>query len=150
MEFLETDFIDRPSEQILWQIDVLREAGIKVELDDFGTGRSSILGLMAISPDRIKIARELVEPMEEDLDQSHLITSVLSIANALSVNVLVEGIETGRISQRLAEIGCPIQQGYYHGRPIPLEEMLSIIQSKRQDKVRVNGGELNGSISHQV
>ena len=131
VELLETDFVDRPSEQFLWQIDVLREAGVKVEIDDFGTGRSSILGLMTINPDRLKIARELVEPMKYDLEQSHLVSGVLSIANALSVDVLAEGIETDQIAIRLAEIGCPIQQGYFHGKPVPLDEMVRFVHGKK-------------------
>ncbi|MEM9432401.1 MAG: EAL domain-containing protein [Pseudomonadota bacterium] len=130
VELLETDFVDRPSDSFLWQLDNLREAGIKVEVDDFGTGRSSIVGLMAISPHKLKIARELVEPMEADLEQSHLVTSVLSIAQALSVEVLAEGVESERVALRLAEIGCPLQQGYFHGKPISLDEMLRTIQGE--------------------
>ena len=133
VEILETVFVDKPSDHFLWQLDVLRDAGIEVEIDDFGTGRTSILGLMAIGPDRLKIARELIFPMEEDLDQSHLVCGVLDIANALSINVLAEGVETELVSNRLAQIGCPFQQGFFHGKPIPLEEVFSICQVGRPE-----------------
>lgn len=120
VELLETAFIDRPSEHFLWQLDSLREAGVEIEIDDFGTGRTSILGLMTINPDRLKIARELILPLGVRPEQIDLVTSVIEIAKSLAVDVLAEGIENDEIAQLLIAIGCPIQQGYHHGRPVPL------------------------------
>ncbi|MEM9707245.1 MAG: bifunctional diguanylate cyclase/phosphodiesterase [Pseudomonadota bacterium] len=123
VELLETAFIDRPDERFLWQLDTMREAGIAIEIDDFGTGRTSILGLMAINPDRLKIARELILPLRDRPEQTNLVTSVIEIAKSLAVNVVAEGVETEEISRLLIDIGCPIQQGYHYGRPMPLSDL---------------------------
>ncbi|MEM9697408.1 MAG: bifunctional diguanylate cyclase/phosphodiesterase [Pseudomonadota bacterium] len=124
VELLETAFIDRPDELLLWQLETLRDAGVAVEIDDFGTGRTSILGLMAISPDRLKVARELILPLGKREGQTKLVTSVIDIAASLEMNVLAEGVETEEIARLLIDIGCPIQQGYLHGKPMPLEDLL--------------------------
>ena len=130
IELLETAFIDRPSEHFLWQLDLLREAGVEIEIDDFGTGRTSILGLTSINPDRLKIARELILPLGVRSTQVNLVTSVIEIARSLDVDVLAEGIETDEVAQLLIEIGCPIQQGYFHGKPMPLESLIPDRASK--------------------
>lgn len=124
VELLETAFIDRPDDHFLWQLDTLREAGIQIEIDDFGTGRTSILGLMAISPNRLKIARELILPLGYRGEQSKLVTSVVEIANSLGMSVLAEGVESKETAHMLVDIGCPIQQGYYHGKPMPAAELV--------------------------
>ena len=67
VELLETVFVDMPSDAFMWQIDSLRDANVQIEIDDFGTGRTSILGLVALKPERLKIARELILPMEISL-----------------------------------------------------------------------------------
>ena len=125
IELLETAFIDRPSDHFLWQLDMLRDAGVEIEIDDFGTGRTSVLGLTAINPDRLKIARELVLPLGVRSEQVQLVTSVIEIARTLNVNVLAEGIESEDVAQLLISIGCPIQQGYFHGKPAPLAELIT-------------------------
>lgn len=125
VELLETAFIDRPDERFLWQLDTLRDAGVEIEIDDFGTGRTSILGLMAINPDRLKIARELIMPLDCREEQINVVNSVIEIAKSLAVNVLAEGIETKDIAQLLVDIGCPIQQGYFHGKPVPIADFAS-------------------------
>ena len=129
IELLETAFIDRPDERFLWQLDRLREAGVEVEIDDFGTGRTSIVGLMAINPGRLKIARELILPLGVQPEQTQVITSVIEIAKALDVDVLAEGIETEEVARILTELGCPMQQGYHHGRPMSLEDFLTYRQA---------------------
>ncbi|MEM8837577.1 MAG: bifunctional diguanylate cyclase/phosphodiesterase [Pseudomonadota bacterium] len=131
VELLETAFMDRPDARFLWQLDTMREAGIEIEIDDFGTGRTSVLGLMSINPDRLKIARELILPLGVRPEQEKLVNSVIDIAKALTVNVIAEGIETREIAQLLTNIGCPIQQGYYHGKPMPLADFIEACAKRR-------------------
>ncbi|MEM6824386.1 MAG: bifunctional diguanylate cyclase/phosphodiesterase [Pseudomonadota bacterium] len=133
VELLETAFIDRPNEHFLWQLDALRDAGVEIEIDDFGTGRTSILGLMSINPNRLKIARELISPLAAREGQLRLVTSVVEIAASLNMNVLAEGVETKETAQTLIDIGCPIQQGFFHGRPMPMHDLL-----KRHPQAKAN------------
>ncbi|MEO0371430.1 MAG: EAL domain-containing protein [Pseudomonadota bacterium] len=130
-ELLETAFIDRPDQDFLWQLDSLRDVGVEVELDDFGTGRTSILGLMTINPSRLKIARELITPLGTRDEQANLVNSVIEIARSLNANVLAEGVETKETADLLINLGCPIQQGFFHGKPMPLSQFVETMKCRR-------------------
>ncbi|MEL7252905.1 MAG: EAL domain-containing protein [Pseudomonadota bacterium] len=131
VELLETAFMDRPDQHFLWQLDTLRDVGVQIELDDFGTGRTSILGLMAINPSRLKIARELIMPIDMVGEQANLVTSVIEIARSLNTDVLAEGVETQQTADLLIGLGCPIQQGYFHGKPMPIKQVIEVLNRRR-------------------
>lgn len=118
LELLESEVFDEPSDTLVWHLDRLREVGIEIEIDDFGTGHTSILGLMRLQPRRLKIARELVLPIVEDAAQRRVVASVIEIGKALDVSVVAEGVETEAHAEALLDLGCPIQQGYAYGRPM--------------------------------
>jgi diguanylate cyclase (GGDEF)-like protein len=121
-ELLESIFLDAADEEIPWQIDQLDEIGIDVEVDDFGTGHTSILGLMRIKPKRLKIARELVDPIVSDLTQRNVIKNIIALGESLGIEVLAEGVETQKHVDILIGLGCPFHQGYYYAKPMPAAE----------------------------
>lgn len=127
VELLETAIVDTLDELFAWQLDRLREAGADIELDDFGTGHTSILGLMKIRPQRLKIAKELIIPIAEDEACASIVKSVIDIGRTLQIDVLAEGVETAAVSKILIGFGCPAQQGFYLARPMPAEELLDLI-----------------------
>lgn len=134
LELLETAVMDNPADTLGWQIDRLRSAGFEIEIDDFGTGHTSILALMTLRPDRLKIARELVMPLATDPDQTRVLKSVIDIGAALGVETLAEGVETAEICDTLIRLGCPLQQGFLFGRPMAAQaftEWLSQAQAGR-------------------
>jgi diguanylate cyclase (GGDEF)-like protein len=128
VELLETALVDKPNAETLWQIDRMRDAGIEIEIDDFGTGRTSILGLMSIQPDRLKIAKELILPLQHMPDQTNVVRSVITIAKSLGVDVLAEGVETNDISLQLIELGCPMQQGFFFARPVSIDQFKTMVR----------------------
>lgn len=117
-ELLETIFLDATDEVILWQIDQLNELGIEIEVDDFGTGCTSILGLIKIKPRRLKMARELVDPIVNDLAQRKVIRNIIEIGENLGIEVLAEGVETKMHAEILIRMGCPLHQGFHYAKPL--------------------------------
>ncbi len=133
IELLETAILDSPEPQMLENISKLRDSGVAVEIDDFGTGHTSILSLMTLKPSRLKIARELVMPMADQTSHQTIVASVIRIGEALGIDVMAEGIETAEISQVLVSLGCPLQQGYHFARPMPMDDMIDLLAAPSED-----------------
>ncbi|MEM9250333.1 MAG: EAL domain-containing protein [Pseudomonadota bacterium] len=127
-ELLETIFLDSPSKLQHWRLDALREMGIKIELDDFGTGHSSIRALQAIQPDAVKIDRSLVAPMSARNKQVRLLESVTRIARLEGAEIVVEGLETGFQLAAVRKLDCDRLQGYALHRPMREVEFASLLR----------------------
>ncbi len=141
LELLETVFFDEFDEELNWQLDSLREHGVDFEIDDFGTGHTSVISLMKLKPSRIKIARELVQPIEEDETFNRVVESVIQMSKAIGIGVMAEGVESKKLSDNLVRIGCPIQQGYHFAPPMDEVNFLSFasqLRSERKDASVVN------------
>jgi diguanylate cyclase (GGDEF)-like protein len=111
MDLNEMDAINR------WKIEKIREAGIALEVDDFGSGHTSILSLMRIKPDRIKIDRDLVIPAINDGAALEIVRSIVTIAHSLGIAVTAEGIETEQHAKLMEQLGCDVLQGFGLARP---------------------------------
>jgi EAL domain-containing protein (putative c-di-GMP-specific phosphodiesterase class I) len=96
----------------------LREAGIKVALDDFGTGYSSLSYLKLYPVDVIKIDRSFVSALPGDEGDASITRAIISIAKAMGLALVAEGVETPSHAQFLREAGCPMAQGYLFSRPL--------------------------------
>jgi diguanylate cyclase (GGDEF)-like protein/PAS domain S-box-containing protein len=97
----------------------LRELGITIALDDFGTGYSSLRYLSAMPLDTVKIDRSFVTGLPESAENASIANAILSLASALDLTVVAEGVETQAQADWLRSHGCPIAQGYRFGRPEP-------------------------------
>lgn len=124
VELLETIFMDDRNDTFLFQIDRLKEAGIGVQLDDFGSGRASIVALEQIAPDRLKIDRRLVQSAATSNNSARLLRAIVDIGDALGIQVTAEGVETAEQVDVLTALGCDRLQGFYFGKPMPLERVL--------------------------
>lgn len=125
LELLETAMLDEPDELLRWQLDTLRDSGIDIEIDDYGTGHTSVISLMNLEPSRIKIAKELVLPMAKDKTFDRIVASIVQMGAALGIDVMAEGVETKEMSDRLLRHGCPIQQGFFFAHPMQAQDFLS-------------------------
>jgi EAL domain-containing protein (putative c-di-GMP-specific phosphodiesterase class I) len=123
-ELLESVFLDAPDETISWNIDMLKEMGIEIELDDFGSGHASIISLVKLGPQAIKIDRELVSSITADRTRCGLVRSIIEIGRSLDTRVIAEGVESAAQAQLLHRLGCDALQGYHFGRPMPADEFL--------------------------
>lgn len=130
VELLETAIFDQADDELDLQLDLLREAGIEIEIDDFGTGHTSLVSLMALKPSRLKIAKELVIPMLGCNKHRKLTLSTIEIAKALNIEVLAEGVETQEMADDLRSNGCILHQGYHYARPMPGSELIKLLDKR--------------------
>jgi diguanylate cyclase (GGDEF)-like protein/PAS domain S-box-containing protein len=119
IELLETSIEDELHEPILPALQELRRAGIGIEIDDFGSGRASILSLIRLKPDRIKIDRTIVPRGLADTERMEAISSVVILARTVGARVTAEGIETEEQARIVTELGADTLQGFLFGRPEP-------------------------------
>ena len=111
------------SKHIIEVVENLRSLGHKVEMDDFGSGYSSLNMLTDMPIDVIKMDKAFIKNIQPGNKAMHLVELVLDIAKYLEVPVVAEGVETEEELKMLKEAGCDIIQGYYFSKPIPPEEM---------------------------
>jgi diguanylate cyclase (GGDEF)-like protein len=101
----------------------LRALGVRIALDDFGTGYSSLSYLRHYPFDKIKIDRSFVSEIETRPDCAAIVDSIAILARTLGMSTTAEGIETEEQLRLVSLAGCTEGQGYYFGRPLPLNEM---------------------------
>ena len=121
LEITETAIMNNPQEQ-LPLIGKLREYGFRVEIDDFGSGYSSLNTLKDMKVDVLKIDMGFLRKTEHQ-DRSRIILKmVVSLAKSLEMEVITEGVETQEQVDFLKEYGCDIFQGYHFAKPMPVVE----------------------------
>jgi len=98
-------------------IEDLRRCGIRVSLDDFGTGQSSLGRLRDFHFDKLKIDRSFILSLLEDRPSEHIVRAILAMCDGLGIEAVAEGIEEEAQVARLIEFGCKGGQGYLFGRP---------------------------------
>jgi diguanylate cyclase len=103
----------------------LRDLGVELSIDDFGTGHSSLSYLRLVPAHEVKIDRSFVMPMEEEADAVALVASILRLCHDLGFRVVAEGIETSAMRTLLSGLGCDLGQGYHIARPMPGEDLAS-------------------------
>ncbi|KSV65989.1 MULTISPECIES: EAL domain-containing protein [Sinorhizobium/Ensifer group] len=136
-ELLESIFLDDPEDEIAGTISALGDLGIEIEIDDFGTGHASIIGLLNLNPARLKIDRALVGPMTEGAKQAKLVRAIVDIGHSLNIAVVGEGVETWEHAAMLRDLGCDVLQGYALARPM---DRLELEQRLRRGWKPVFGG----------
>ncbi|MBT0669118.1 EAL domain-containing protein [Novosphingobium profundi] len=123
LEITETDRLDRSS-RTYQMLQRLVQSGLRLSIDDFGTGNATLDYLRYLPASEVKIDRSFVSSMEANKDDLVLVQSIIEMAHSLDRTVVAEGVETLRSLEMLKERGCDIVQGYYIGRPVPFREML--------------------------
>ncbi|ESW90809.1 diguanylate cyclase [Mesorhizobium sp. LSJC269B00] len=98
----------------------LKALGVRVSMDDFGTGYASLSSLQAFPFDKIKIDRSFVSGVGSNAQSAAIVRTILSLGNALALPVIAEGVETEDERAFLMKEGCPEIQGYLVGRPHPI------------------------------
>ncbi|MRG55033.1 EAL domain-containing protein [Phyllobacterium sp. SYP-B3895] len=122
-ELLETIFLDELEDEVLLNISLLKQMEIDIEVDDFGSGHASIIGLLKLKPKRLKIDGRLVMPITISPEQRSLVGSIVGIARALGIGVIAEGVETNEHAKLLRRLGCDTLQGYAIAYPEPAADL---------------------------
>ena len=101
----------------------LHALGVGIAIDDFGTGYSSLSYLKRLQPTQLKIDRSFVRDTDTDNDSRAIVKGVIGLAEALSLNMVAEGVETEQQRTFLREAGCHTLQGYLIARPMPVDQL---------------------------
>ncbi len=121
IEITETVFLDE-KEKMIEIVNQLKKVGVMLAMDDFGSGYSSLNILKDIPFDVLKIDREFFSETNTSLTSILILEKIVEMAKGLGISVICEGVETQEQIKVLRDIGCEWVQGYYYGKPIPLEE----------------------------
>jgi diguanylate cyclase (GGDEF)-like protein len=130
-ELVESIFLDENDDLVTWNIEHIKDLGIDIEIDDFGTGHASIVSLLKLRPRRLKIDRQLITPITGSVAQRQLVASIIEIGKSLGIEVVAEGVETMEHARILKELGCDILQGYFFGRPMEAKAFKAFAQSRK-------------------
>ena len=139
LEVTESAYTD-DARKVLDVIRTLREQGFEIEMDDFGSGYSSLNMLSDMPVDVLKMDMKFIRNIEKSETDRRLVSLVLDIAKYLRVKVVAEGVETEGQMRRLREDGCHIVQGYYFSRPLPPEEFEQLIQRELEARPPARDG----------
>ena len=123
IEITETVFFDEKSKMIE-VVKQLKELGLNLAMDDFGSGYSSLNILRDIPFDILKIDREFVSESVASKSSIIIMEKIIEMAKGLNIRVICEGVETKEQVDVLRKLGCTMVQGYYYDRPIPMDEFL--------------------------
>ena len=110
------------ADQLLNVVEELRSKGFRIEMDDFGSGYSSLGSIFQLPVDVIKMDMKFIANVREDRKSVRLIELIMDVAGYLSAPVVAEGVETAEECELLRGVGCDIVQGYYFSKPVPAEE----------------------------
>jgi diguanylate cyclase (GGDEF)-like protein len=124
VEITENGLMAEPA-RALQTVTALRALGLRIAIDDFGTGYSSLAYLKRLPVDELKIDRSFVRELCEDADDRAIVRSTIGLGHDLGLSIVAEGIEDAATWDLLEQIGCDIGQGYYIGRPVSANELVT-------------------------
>ena len=127
VEVTEHAFLNRAEEYVSRAITTLSSAGIRISLDDFGTGHSSLSHIKDFPVDILKIDRSFVGEIERGGEGAAIVTAVIGLAHNLALEVVAEGVETPAQKDFLMKKGCDFAQGYLFGRAVPADAVARLV-----------------------
>jgi diguanylate cyclase (GGDEF)-like protein/PAS domain S-box-containing protein len=108
----------KDTEAAIEHLRCIRATGVGISIDDFGTGYSSLLQLRTLPADTLKVDRQFVDGLLTDPDDAVIVSASISLALALRLRVVAEGVETAEQAEELRRLGCDFAQGYLWNRPL--------------------------------
>ncbi|MFW2544265.1 EAL domain-containing protein [Primorskyibacter sp. 2E107] len=139
-ELLESILVEEEGDIFRFHLDQLREAGIEIEIDDFGSGHASVIALMAISPNALKIDRRLIQPVDVGDRHHRLVHAIVEIAESFGIYTIAEGVETEDQATLLRDLGCDVLQGYHFSRPVSADNLVCYINGLTKKAARDGTG----------
>lgn len=129
LEITESTYAEDPN-QIINTVAQLRELGFIVEMDDFGSGYSSLNMLSQMELDILKLDMKFIQHELEKPVERSILNDIISMAHRSNLSVVAEGVETGEQMERLKALGCDYVQGYYLARPMPAFEFEKLLKNQ--------------------
>jgi EAL domain-containing protein (putative c-di-GMP-specific phosphodiesterase class I) len=112
------------------KLKAVRDLGIDLAIDDFGTGYSSLAYLARLPVRSLKIDRSFIITMLEDANTMTLVSTIISLAHSLGLNVIAEGVDSEEQAKILHLLRCDQMQGFLISRPVPWEAMTELLQKQ--------------------
>ena len=120
-------------------LDTLRSNGIRVAIDDFGSGYSALWYLREFPVDEIKLDKEFVAPVLTQPASAAIVRSVVTLAHALGITLVAEGVENAATAERLRQFGCDVAQGYFYSRPLPAADTVALLSAHKRGRYVCDG-----------
>lgn len=128
LEVTESAYME-DSQQLKQMVHTLQSMGFCVEMDDFGSGYSSLNTLKELPVNILKLDAYFIRDSISDLRGSAILSTVVGMAQRLNLPIIAEGIETMEQAQSLLDMGCQWMQGYYFARPMPMKDFLELMDT---------------------
>ena len=126
LEITETAYVDSPA-KLAEVTDVLRKSGFIIEMDDFGSGYSSLNMLGKLSLDILKIDRNFIRSLEQDANSRLILEYIIGLAKWMNLSVIAEGVEGLEELNTLKRMECHYVQGYYYSPPVPVDQFNKLV-----------------------
>ena len=120
----------RKADESAADLGALRDLGVALAVDDFGTGYASLDYLRRFTFDEIKIDSSFVAGLGEDRTDTAVTASIVALGRALDMTVVAEGVETQEQYDRLKDLGCAMSQGYLMHRPAPARDIIDLLHAQ--------------------
>ncbi|MDP9496722.1 MAG: EAL domain-containing protein [Actinomycetota bacterium] len=121
--------------QVLLQ---LRELGVRIAVDDYGTGYSSLAYLRELPVQELKLDKSFVMHLNEDPLAAAIVRSTVGLSHSLGLGMVAEGVETAEALKELRIYGCDMAQGYQIGRPQPADRLTTRLLTKPRPSLRAD------------
>jgi EAL domain-containing protein (putative c-di-GMP-specific phosphodiesterase class I) len=145
LELTETVLVEN-IEEVIEKMQCLRQQGIRLSLDDFGTGFSSLNYLRRLPLDQVKVDQSFVRNMLVSSADAVITRTVITLGTDLELEVIAEGVETERHRAALLGMGCRLFQGYFFSRPITVPDLESLVRQLRSANPRRSSHDAFGAV----
>jgi EAL domain-containing protein (putative c-di-GMP-specific phosphodiesterase class I) len=122
LEITESAMMANPG-QAIDVLSRLKQMGVRLSIDDFGTGFSSLVYIKQLPVHELKIDKSFIFDMDNDASDIAIVRSTIDLAHNLNLDVVAEGVETDSSLDTLTQMGCDIAQGYYLSKPLEAKEL---------------------------
>jgi EAL domain-containing protein (putative c-di-GMP-specific phosphodiesterase class I) len=114
----------------------LRNLGIRIAIDDFGSGYSALSYLRELPIDEVKLDRSFIAPITEHPRTAAIVRAVIDLAHTLGLTTVAEGVETAETAAKLNEFGCDVAQGHHYSPPMSTPELLHLLAPPSAHRAR--------------
>ena len=122
-------------EAVAVQLEQLRELGVKISIDDYGTGCSSLSYVKHFPVDRLKIDQSFVRDMLDNPSDAAIVRATINLGHSLGLEVIAEGVENDGIAQHLKREHCDLAQGYHYSCPVPAAEFENLLHQAMTEQI---------------